>query len=58
VLQTLGLACPPVQQYRVVAKHFPPVTLYPVLKAILTDEHFWIPVAVLGFGLALLVILR
>jgi len=29
-----------------------------VLKAILTDEHFWLPVAVLGFGLALLAILQ
>jgi len=29
-----------------------------VLKAILTDQHFWIPVAVLAFGLALLAALR
>jgi hypothetical protein len=29
-----------------------------VLKAILTDQHFWLPVAVLAFGLALLAILQ
>jgi hypothetical protein len=28
------------------------------LKAILTDSHFWIPVAVLAAGLALLVALH
>jgi hypothetical protein len=29
-----------------------------VLKAILTDIHFWLPVAVLCFGLALLAAVR
>ena len=28
-----------------------------LLKAVLTDAHFWIPVAVLAFGIALLVAL-
>ena len=35
-----------------------PDTLEPVLKAILTDVHLWIPVAVLAFGLTLLAVLR
>lgn len=30
----------------------------PILKAILTDSHFWMPVAVLGFGIVLLSYLR
>ncbi|MGD0922809.1 MAG: translocated intimin receptor Tir [Terriglobia bacterium] len=29
-----------------------------VLKAILTDSHFWVPVVVLAFGIALLVVIR
>jgi hypothetical protein len=29
-----------------------------MLKAILTDQHFWIPVAVLACGFALLVAVR
>jgi hypothetical protein len=29
-----------------------------MLKAILTDSHFWIPVAVLVIGIALLLYLR
>jgi hypothetical protein len=28
------------------------------VKAILTDSHFWVPVVVLVFGIALLVFLR
>jgi len=28
------------------------------LKAILTDSHFWVPVAVLALGIVLLVYLR
>jgi hypothetical protein len=28
-----------------------------MLKAILTDSHFWLPVIVLGFGITLLVYL-
>lgn len=31
-----------------------PETREPVLRAILTDSHFWIPFAVLGIGIALL----
>jgi hypothetical protein len=30
----------------------------PVLKAILTDVHFWLPFAVLIIGIALLAVLR
>jgi len=30
----------------------------PLLKAIITDIHFWVPVAVLALGLLLLVYLR
>jgi len=30
----------------------------PVLRAMLTDVHFWLPVAVLVFGFGLLVFLR
>jgi hypothetical protein len=29
-----------------------------VLNAILTDSHFWVPVVVLAFGIALLVVIR
>jgi hypothetical protein len=29
-----------------------------ITKAILTDSHFWVPVAVLAFGIALLVFLK
>lgn len=29
-----------------------------MLKAILTDSHFWVPVAVLAFGIALLLALK
>jgi hypothetical protein len=29
-----------------------------MLRAILTDSHFWVPVAVLAIGLAILVALR
>jgi len=28
-----------------------------ILRAILTDSHFWLPVIVLGFGISLLVYL-
>jgi hypothetical protein len=28
------------------------------LNAILTDSHFWVPVVVLAFGIALLVVIR
>jgi len=28
------------------------------VKAILTDSHFWVPVVVLAFGIALLVVIR
>jgi len=28
------------------------------VKAILTDSHFWVPVVLLAFGIALLVFLR
>jgi len=29
-----------------------------MLNAILTDSHFWVPVAVLAFGIALLIVIR
>jgi hypothetical protein len=29
-----------------------------MLNAILTDSHFWVPVVVLAFGIALLVVIR
>jgi len=29
-----------------------------MLKAILTDSHFWVPVVVLAFGIVLLVVIR
>ena len=29
-----------------------------MLNAILTDSHFWVPVLVLAFGIALLVVIR
>ncbi|MCJ7503716.1 MAG: translocated intimin receptor Tir [Acidobacteriia bacterium] len=28
------------------------------VRAILTDSHFWVPVVVLAFGIALLVVIR
>jgi len=30
----------------------------PLFKAILTDVHFWLPVAVLALGIALLAVMR
>jgi hypothetical protein len=30
----------------------------PLLKAILADSHFWVPVVVLAAGIALLVVIR
>jgi hypothetical protein len=29
-----------------------------MLSAILTDSHFWVPVVVLAFGIALLIVIR
>jgi hypothetical protein len=28
------------------------------VRAILTDSHFWVPVVVLAFGIALLIVIR
>lgn len=43
---------------RVLKKHMQHESGGIVIKAILTDSHFWIPVIVLAAGLALLVLLH
>ncbi len=31
---------------------------YPLLRAILTDPHFWLPIAVLILGVGILMVMR